>query len=103
MTFDLARKYLSDVTVVDDDEAVEELFFLLENAKVLTEPATSCTLAAAERLRENFTPESHVVLILCGGNIGMSDLFELAQSNTSGRFLKVIDKLPLALAVDRLI
>ncbi len=103
LTFDLARKYLSDVTVVDDDEAVEELFFLLENAKVLTEPATSCTLAAAERLRENFTPESHVVLILCGGNIGMSDLFELAQSNTSGRFLKVIDKLPLALAVDRLI
>jgi len=78
LTFDLARKYLSDVTVVDDDEAVKELFFLLKHAKVLTEPAASCTLAAAERLRENFTPESHIVLILCGGNIGLSDLFQLA-------------------------
>lgn len=78
LTFDLARKYLSDVTVVSDREAVEELFFMLDRAKLLTEPATSCTLAAAERLRENFTPSSHVVLILCGGNIGLSDLFQLA-------------------------
>ncbi|MGI8885049.1 MAG: threonine ammonia-lyase [Pyrinomonadaceae bacterium] len=79
LTFDLARKYLLDVTVVDDSEAVREMFYLLDNAKVLTEPATSCTLAAAERLRENFTPESHVVLILCGGNISLGDLFELKQ------------------------
>lgn len=77
LTFDLARKYLSDSIVVDDSEAVREMFFLLDNAKVLTEPATSCTLAAAERLRENFTPESHVAIILCGGNIGLEDLFRL--------------------------
>jgi threonine dehydratase len=78
ITFKLARKYLSSVTVVSDDEAIEELFYILEHAKVLTEPATSCTLAGANRLRANFTAESHVVLILCGGNIGLSDLFQLA-------------------------
>lgn len=83
LTFDLARKYLADVTVVDDAEAVREMFFLLDRAKVLTEPATSCTLAAAERLRENFSPSSHVVLILCGGNIGLSDLFELKSDTYS--------------------
>ncbi len=78
LTFDLAREFLSgDVTVVEDAEAVREMFFLLDCAKVLTEPATSCTLAAAERLRENFSPESHVVLILCGGNISLDSLFEL--------------------------
>ncbi len=79
ITFDLARRYLSGVTVVDDAEAVKELFFLLYNAKVLTEPAASCTLAAAaaERSCKNFTPSSHVVLILCGGNIGLNNLFEL--------------------------
>jgi threonine dehydratase len=77
LTFDLAREFLSGVTVVSDAEAVRELFFLLDAAKVLTEPATSCTLAAAERLRENFAPESHVVLILCGGNISLESLFEL--------------------------
>jgi threonine dehydratase len=79
LTFDLAQKYLSDVTVVSDEEAIEELFYLLDQVKVLTEPATSCTLAAAEKLRENFSPASHVVLILCGGNIGLSDLFQLAK------------------------
>jgi threonine dehydratase len=77
LTFDLAREYLSGVTVVEDAEAVREMFSLLDCAKVLTEPATSCTLAAAERLRENFAPESHVVLILCGGNISLDSLFEL--------------------------
>ncbi len=84
LTFPLAQKYLSGVTVVDDDEAVREMFFLLDYAKVLTEPATSCTLAAAERLRDNFGPESYVVLILCGGNIGLTDLFNLrnAQGET---------------------
>lgn len=78
LTFDLTRRYLSDVTVVDDSEAVREMFYLLDQAKVLTEPATSCTLAAAEKLRENFDELSHVVLILCGGNIGMEDLTKLS-------------------------
>lgn len=79
LPFALARKYLSGVTVVDDSEAIDELFYLLDHEKVLTEPASSCTLAAAERLRENFTPSSHVVLVLCGGNIGMTDLYRLQQ------------------------
>ena len=80
LTFDLARKYLSGVTVVSDEEAVEELFFLLDHEKVLTEPAASCTLAAAQKLRENFIPESHVVLVLCGGNISLNNLFQLRKA-----------------------
>jgi threonine dehydratase len=73
-TLELAQRYLESVTVVPDREAVIALRFLLERAKVLTEPAASCTLAAAERLRGNFTPGSHVVLILCGGNMAVDDL-----------------------------
>ena len=73
-TLTLAQRYLESVTVVPDREAVIALRFLLERAKVLTEPAASCTLAAAERLRGNFTPDSHVVLILCGGNTAVDDL-----------------------------
>ncbi|MEZ5427494.1 MAG: threonine/serine dehydratase [Pyrinomonadaceae bacterium] len=79
LTFELAKRHLSDVTVVSDEETVEELFYLLDNNKVLTEPATACTLAAANRLRENFGPANHVVLILCGGNIGLGDLFDLRR------------------------
>ena len=73
-TLALAQKHLESVTVVPDSEAVGALRFLLERAKVLTEPAASCTLAAADRLRDRFRPESRIVLVLCGGNTGVDDL-----------------------------
>ena len=73
-TLELAQKNLESVTLVTDDEAVEALQFIAERLKVLTEPAASCTLAAAEKLRTNFTPDSRVVLILCGGNLSVADL-----------------------------
>lgn len=76
-TFALAKEHLEGVTVVPDGEAALSLLFLLERLKVLTEPAASCTLAAADRLRDQFTPERHVVLILCGGNYAVEDLARL--------------------------
>jgi threonine dehydratase len=73
-TLAMARTYLESVTLVPDTEAASALRFLLERAKVLTEPAASCTLAAALRLRERFNPTSQVVLVLCGGNTAVDDL-----------------------------
>ena len=74
LTLQLVRKYLESVTVVPDAEAVEALLFIAERLKVITEPAASCTLAAAERLRNSFQKESKVVLIFCGGNTGIGDV-----------------------------
>jgi threonine dehydratase len=73
-TLAMAKTYLESVTLVPDTEAASALRFLLERAKVLTEPAASCTLAAALRLRERFNPTSQVVLVLCGGNTAVDDL-----------------------------
>jgi threonine dehydratase len=73
-TLELTRKYLESVTVVPDSEAVNALVFILERLKVITEPAASCTLAAAKRLKENFDADSKVVLVFCGGNTGVADL-----------------------------
>jgi threonine dehydratase len=73
-TLEIAQKHLESVTVVTDAEAVEAMVFILERLKVITEPAASCTLAAAKKLSANFTPDSKVVLILCGGNTGVKDL-----------------------------
>ncbi|MEQ1884973.1 MAG: threonine/serine dehydratase [Bryobacteraceae bacterium] len=73
-TFNLAKDLIESVTVVPDAEALAALRFLLERMKVLAEPAASCTLAAADRLRDQFTKDSHVALILCGGNMPMEDL-----------------------------
>ena len=73
-TLALAQENLEEVIVVTDDEAVKELKFILERLKVLTEPAASCTLAAALRLKDQFTKDSNLVLIFCGGNLSVEDL-----------------------------
>jgi threonine dehydratase len=70
----VARQHLEGVTVVSDREAFGALVVLLERAKVFTEPAASCTLAAAERLAAHFSAEHHVALVLCGGNAALGDV-----------------------------
>jgi threonine dehydratase len=76
-TLQLARELLEGVTVVSDAQALAAMRLILERLKVLTEPAASCTLAAAERLRDQFSKERHVVLVLCGGNMPFEDLARL--------------------------
>ena len=73
-TLKLVQNHLESVTVVTDAEAMAALKFIAERLKVFCEPASSCNLAAAERLKANFTPDSHVVIILCGGNFSIDSL-----------------------------
>lgn len=73
-TLALAQEHLEELIVVTDDEAVKELKFILERLKVLTEPAASCTVAAASRLKDQFNKDSNLVLIFCGGNLSVADL-----------------------------
>lgn len=77
LTLSMAQSLLENVTVVSDAQALAALRFLLERLKVLTEPAASCTLAAAERLKDQFSKERHLVLVLCGGNMPFEDLARL--------------------------
>ena len=81
-TLAMAKELLESVTVVSDAEALAALRFLLERLKVLTEPAASCTLAAADKLKEQFSKERHVVLVLCGGNMAIEDLARLPVPQT---------------------
>lgn len=73
-TLGLVREWLESVTVVTDAEAMAALRLIAERLKVFCEPASSCNLAAAEKLRDKFTPESHLVIVLCGGNFPVRDL-----------------------------
>jgi threonine dehydratase len=73
-TLDLIREHYESVTVVTDVEATHALDFIAERLKVIPEPASSCNLAAADKLKSSFPPESHVVIILCGGNASLADI-----------------------------
>ncbi len=73
-TLAAARHYLEDLIVVSDAEAFAGIDTLMHRAKVVVEPAAGCTLAAARRVAPLLG--SHVVLILCGGNVSLGDLAE---------------------------
>ena len=70
----ICESYLTEHLTVTDLEAIESQQFLLERAKVLTELAASCTLAAAKKVSHRFQKEDHVVLLLCGGNESLANM-----------------------------
>ena len=72
----IARQYGHRHVVVSDREAYLALRQLMERAKVITELAASCTLAAARQVAASFSPEDHVALVLCGGNLSLDTLAE---------------------------
>lgn len=67
------RRHRDRYVRVSDREAFEAGRFLLERAKVNAELAASCTLAAARRVSAAFSPDDHVVLLICGGNVSFDD------------------------------
>lgn len=73
-TLEHVQRLVDEVLVVEDDETVDALQAILERTKVLSEPAAACCLAAARRQRDQFTPADSVVILLCGGNVAVSDL-----------------------------
>lgn len=72
----VVQQQVTQHLVVTDEEAIREQAFLLERAKVLTELAASCTLAAARQIQAQFSADDHLVLILCGGNVSVETLLE---------------------------
>ncbi len=75
----LAQRHLAGYLQVADREAFAAQIFLLERAKVNTELAASCTLAAAQRQLGKFGDKDHVVLLLCGGNTSAANLIDYYQ------------------------
>jgi threonine dehydratase len=68
------RDLVEEVLVVSDAAAVRGIEMLAASAKVVTEPATGCTWAAALRLRDRLPAGARLALILCGGNAGLDDI-----------------------------
>ena len=73
-TMAAARQFLEEIVVVPDAEAVSELVWVLQNGRVLLEPAASCTVAAAMARRDQFKPGERIALVLCGSNVALDDI-----------------------------
>ena len=73
-TMAAARDFLEDIIVVPDREAVREIVWVLQNGRVLLEPAAACVVAAAEARKDLFKPGERVGLVLCGSNVALEDI-----------------------------
>jgi len=73
-TLAIVRDAVEEVLVVPDADAVRGVQMLIEQAKVVTEPAAGCTLAAALRLKDRLPRDARLALILCGGNVTVNDI-----------------------------
>ena len=73
-SYEIARRYVDDVVAVSDAQAVASLLEFLNQEKMLVEPAMSCILAALTSGVIPVTPDETIVVVVCGGNITLSDL-----------------------------
>ena len=96
LTFELAKKYLDDIVLIDDNSIVKTMFLLMErNPKLVIEPAGAASLAY---LLSNGHKHQNkkIVSILSGGNV---DMYLLGQVVAKGllqmnRLLKIFIQLP---------
>ena len=94
LTYEIAKKYLDDIVLVDDKSIVKTMFLLMERSKLVIEPAGAASLAY---LLANGHKNSNkkVVSILSGGNV---DMYLLGQVVAKGllqmnRLLKIFIQL----------
>ena len=75
----IAQEHLEGLLIVSDKQAICAHQLILERTKVLPELAASCTLAAAEKIKDRFGPDDHLVLLMCGGNESVANLVNYAK------------------------
>jgi threonine dehydratase len=74
--FEIVRRLVADVVVIDDDVIAEGMRFLAARAKLITEPAGAAATGALLAGKIAVRPGERVVSIVSGGNV---DLARLAQ------------------------
>ncbi len=76
-SFDLVRRHMDDLGRVDDDEIRKAMRLILQELKMMVEPAcATATAAALGPLRERLEGK-HVGVLLCGSNIDLATFSRL--------------------------
>src|ERR687893_493526 len=97
LTYQILRKYLDDIVLIDDASIVKTMFLMMERAKLVAEPAGAASLAY---LISNGTlagnAKDNVATILSGGNVDMYLLGQVVAKGLMqmGRLLKIFLLLP---------
>ncbi|GKS60917.1 threonine ammonia-lyase [Candidatus Nitrosocosmicus sp.] len=96
LTFDIVKKYVDEIVVVDDPSIVKTMFLLMERSKIVAEAAGAASLAYLLSLPKPQRRDKKVVSVISGGNVDMYLLGQIVSKGLmqTGRLLKIFVDLP---------
>jgi threonine dehydratase len=96
LTLALLGEWLDGMAVVDDEDAAEAMFVLMERCKLVVEGAGAVGVAALLGGQVAPAPRGATVAILSGGNVDPGLLLSIARRNETlaGRRLVVLTRVP---------
>ncbi len=94
MTFEIIRKLIDEIVLVDDTEITKAMFLLMERMKFVVEPAGAASLAYL--ISKKPAAGKKIVAVLAGGNVDMYLLGQIVDKGLAamGRLLKLSILLP---------
>src|SRR5438105_8818395 len=84
LTFEVNRRLLETVVVVDDEAMVDAMAFLFDRLKLVTEPSGAIGVAALLAGRVD-VGDARVGVIVSGGNVGVERFADLISARRSSR------------------
>jgi threonine dehydratase len=90
--FEVVRKYVDDIVLVDEEEIAEAILTLLEREKTVAEGAGAAPLAALLHKRIPGIFGKKVAVIVCGGNIDVNVISRIIDRGLvkSGRMVRFV-------------
>jgi threonine dehydratase len=96
LTFEMVKKYVDEIVLVDDLSIVKTMFLLMERSKIVAEPAGAASLAYLLTEEKCKSRNKNIVSIVSGGNVDMYLLGQVVAKGLmqTGRLLKIFVELP---------
>jgi threonine dehydratase len=91
LNFDMIRKFVDDVVLVEEDQIAAAILLLLERKKILAEGSGAVSLAALLNGSVKVPRGSRVVLLISGGNVDSSLLGRILSQGLlkHGRIMRI--------------
>jgi threonine dehydratase len=91
LTFEIIKKYVDGIVLIDDSAIVKAMFLLMERAKIVSEPAGAAALAYLISKEKRPKIGRNLVSIISGGNVDMYLLGQIVAKGLmqTGRLLKI--------------
>lgn len=95
-TFEIVKKYVDEIVLIDDLSIVKTMFLLMERSKIVAEPAGAASLAYILSDEKIKSKNKNIVSIISGGNVDMYLLGQVVAKGLmqTGRLLKIFVELP---------